>query len=205
MIDQHPNPRRAVGERNRATILDAAASLVRRGEHLHFTVLAREAGLSRPTVYAHFQDRGQLVAALLDRSVRQAGSVIREAQPGDGDAVDALRRVIEAGWEHLAQHEEIARAVAHEVSHDSLHRAHDEISAALGTLLQRGRREGSFRTDLPVEWMVAACTALIHAAALTTRSGRMDPDSALDALLTTVTELCTGTPARPASRTDGRG
>ena len=58
-------------------------------------------------------------------------------------------------------------------------------------LVDRGRADGSFRTDLPAGWLVASCLALIHAGAEEVRAGRIDPDGAFAVLMTTVRDLFT--------------
>ena len=58
-------------------------------------------------------------------------------------------------------------------------------------LVDRGRREGAFRTDVPAEWLVTSFLALIHAAAEEVRAG-LDSTAALEALSLTVCDLFAG-------------
>jgi len=60
-------------------------------------------------------------------------------------------------------------------------------------LLERGRADGSFRTDLPAGWLVTACITLIHACSDQVRAGQIDPDDAVRVLTTSVRDLVTGT------------
>ena len=191
-------PRQAVAARNVEAILDAAERLLVRGAPLSFSALAGEAGLSRPTVYAHFGERPQLVGALLERSVRRAVAAIESAGPDQGPSVEALGRLVDASWAHLARHNEIARAVGSKVTGDSMHTAHQDAMSLLRRLVERGRSEGAFRDDLATVWLVNACLGLIHAAAASVLAGQMDPDSARDALSTSVVELCVGPDRRAA-------
>jgi AcrR family transcriptional regulator len=152
--------------------------------------VAAEAGVSRPTLYAHFADRHRLIAALVARAVRDAVSAIDSAEPDRGPAVPALRRVVGASWEHLARHQEIARAATSDIPHDELHAAHREVLTVLGRLVERGRDEGAFRRDLPAAWLAVSSLALINSAASAVWSGQMDPPSALQALMTTIEDIC---------------
>jgi hypothetical protein len=73
--------------------------------------------------------------------------------------------------------------------------------------MRRGRSEGVFRVDLPVDWLVTSTLALIHAASALTQSGQMDHLRSLELLVTTVEELWVGRtgapgPVRPAKRRD---
>jgi AcrR family transcriptional regulator len=184
--------RRATAERNRASILDAAEGLLRQGDQLSFASIAAASGLSRPTVYAHFADRSQLLAALVDRTVRQATAEIAGAQPDKGPPVEALRRVLRASWEQLARHHDIARAAGAEVPDHAFHSAHHDVRVAMERLIRRGRSEGAFRTDLPVTWLVTSTLALIHAAAAVVQSGAMDSRRSLELLTITVQDLYVG-------------
>lgn len=182
----------ATAARNLEAILDGAQRLQARGEQATISAVAAEAGLSRPTVYAHFPDRRRLLEALVQRAVDRTMAAVRSAEPDRGPAGDALGRVLTASWEHLARNEAIARAAAAELSPGAMRRAHESARGAIGDLLARGRREGAFRTDLTPEWLVTSCLALIHAAAEEVRAGELDSVAALQALLHTVAELFAG-------------
>jgi TetR/AcrR family transcriptional repressor of mexCD-oprJ operon len=184
--------RRVIAERNLESILDSAERLLVSGATLNFSAVATEAGLSRPTLYAHFVDRKQLVGALVDRTVRQAAEAMNSADPGRGRADDALRRVIAVGWEHLARHIEVAHAAAGELSVDQLHAHHRQAEEVIGRLIERGQARGTFRDDLPAAWLASSCLAVIHGAGAFATSGQMKSDSVVEALTTTVVDLCVG-------------
>jgi TetR/AcrR family transcriptional repressor of mexCD-oprJ operon len=184
--------RRAVAERNIEAILNGAERLLLAGKVLNFSAIATEAGVSRPTVYAHFAVRLQLIGALVERSVGKATEAMRSAEPERGPADDAMRRVIAIGWEHVARHQAIARAAIGELSMDALHDHHRQAEAVLERLIERGQSEGAFRDDLPASWLAVSCLAVIHAAAAAVGSGQMRSEAAVGALTTTVVDLCVG-------------
>jgi AcrR family transcriptional regulator len=187
-----PHPREAIAERNVEAILDAAHRLLQRREQPNISAVATEAGVSRPTVYAHFPDRQRLLEALVERAVRQTMASIESAEPERGPAGDALQRLLAASWEELARNEDIARASAAELSADAMRRAHQAAQAVIRKLIERGRRDGTFRTDLTTDWLVTSTLALIHAAAEEVRAGALDSEHALDALSHTVCDLFVG-------------
>ena len=190
-----------IAEHNLKAILDGAERLLRRGEQPSISAVAAEAGVSRPTVYAHFPDRPALLGALVERTVRHAMSAIQAAEPDRGPAADALPRLIASSWQQLASHDEIARAAARELSADAMHVAHQSARDVIRRLIERGQRDGSFRTDVPVGWLVTASLALIHAAAETVRMGELDAEAAPQTLSLTVAHLLSppedGTPRSP--------
>jgi AcrR family transcriptional regulator len=187
--------RQVIAERNLEAILDAAQRLLERREQPNISAVALEAGLSRPTVYAHFRDREQLVEALVERAVRRATVAIESAEPERGPAVDALQRLIDASWQEIGRNEEIGRA-ATELSTDEMRRAHQAARGVIRRLVERGVREGVFRTDVPADWLVTCALALVHAAAEAVRHAELESRAALAVLSITVTDLFVGrTPA----------
>jgi AcrR family transcriptional regulator len=184
-----PDPRRVTAEHNVRAILDGAERLLRRGEEPSISAVAHEAGVSRPTVYAHFPDRGRLLEALVERTVRETMAAIGSSEPERGPAADVLTRLIPSAWQQIAKHDEIAHAAARELSGEAMRAAHQSARDAIGKLVERGRGDGSFRRDIPTNWLVTASLALIHATAEEVRIGQLDPDTGLQTLMLTITEL----------------
>ena len=178
--------RKATAERNLAAILDAGERLLRSGREPTISAVAAEAGVSRPTVYAHFKDRRAIVEAIVARAVERAMSAVRSARPDEGPAAAALERLIAESWEHVAGDQEIARAAAADLSADAMRRAHSSARAVIAGLVERGRDEGVFRDDVPASWLITSLLALIHAAAEEVRSGTLSRKQAGTILLATV-------------------
>jgi TetR/AcrR family transcriptional regulator, mexCD-oprJ operon repressor len=184
--------RKAVAERNVEAILDGAARLLQRGKQATISAVATEAGVSRVTVYAHFRDRRRLLEAVVERAVGRALTAVESAEPDRGPAVDAVGRVIAASWEAVDRNEEIARAAAAELSADAMRRAHEAARGVFRRLVERGRSEGTFRTDVSADWLATVFLALIHATAEEVRAGELERDAAVDALRVTVADLFVG-------------
>ncbi|MGA9633694.1 MAG: TetR family transcriptional regulator [Solirubrobacterales bacterium] len=189
MATETTDHRRATAERNVESILDAAEALLRRRAQPSIAAVAKEAGVSRVTVYAHFATREDLLEAVVARATRAASASIEDAKPGEGDPSDALDRVITVSWNQLERHESVRRAAAEELSSDAIARTHESAARTLRRLIERGRRTGDFRDDLPVQWLLASFFALLHAAADEVRAGRLKPDLAMAAVKTSILEL----------------
>jgi TetR/AcrR family transcriptional regulator, mexCD-oprJ operon repressor len=181
--------RRATAERNVEAILDAAERLLERGMQPTIVAVAGEAGVSRVTVYAHFATREQLLEAVVERAVQRTTAALDAVEPERGPPLEALQRVIDAGWRDLDRNNAIAQAAAEQLDPETLRQAHKAAHRRLRRLIDRGRRIGDFRTDVPAEWLVSAFHALIHAAGDDVRARRMRPGPALDALRTTVHDV----------------
>jgi TetR/AcrR family transcriptional repressor of mexCD-oprJ operon len=169
--------RRTIAERNVAAILDAAAALLERRTRASIAAVAAEAGVSRVTVYAHFPTREELLAAVVERAVRRATAALDAAEPDRGAPLEALDRVVAAGWRELDRNAAVAQAAAEELIRE---------------LVDRGRAEGAFRTDLPADWLATSCFALMHACGDDVRAGRLEATAALGVLTATVRDVVVG-------------
>ena len=181
--------RRATAERNIEAILDAVERLLARGSPATIVAVANEAGVSRVTVYAHFATREQLLEAVVERAVQRTAEALDAVEPERGPPLEALGRVIQVGWRDLDRNNAIAQAAGELLTAEELRRTHRAAHRRLRKLIDRGRRGGDFRTDVPAEWLVTAFHALIHAAGDEVRAGRMRAGPALEALRTTLEDL----------------
>jgi len=183
---------REVAERNVEAILDAAEELVQQGQ-ANISAVAAMAGVSRVTVYAHFPTWQALLEAAVERAVRRTMAALQSVHPEDGPPVEALDRMIAAAWQHLARYEAMAAAVAELLSPEAITRTHQAAHHTVGALAERGRADGSFRTDLAAGWPVSAAIALVHACSDQVRAGQIDKPDAVRILTTSVRDLFTGT------------
>ena len=181
--------RRATARRNVEAILDAAEELLERRMPATVANVAKEAGVSRVTVYAHFPTREDILAAVVERAVERASEAIDAANPDDGPALEALERVIAVSWKALSHSPGVAQAAAEHLTPEVMTRAHDAGHRRIADLIERGRHEGNFRSDLPTDWLVTCCFSLMHACAQHVRSGAIDEEHALGALTTTLRDL----------------
>jgi AcrR family transcriptional regulator len=193
MAERAADYQRAIAERNVEAILDAVEDLLERRAQASISAVAAQAGVSRVTVYAHFPTWEALLEAAVERAVRRTMTALEATDPTTGPPVQALERMLAAAWQHLARYGAMAQAVAEQLSPDTLTRTHQAAHQTVGALLDRGRADGSFRTDLPAAWLVTACIALIHACAQEVRAGRIGERDAAPILTATVRDLFTGT------------
>jgi TetR/AcrR family transcriptional regulator, mexCD-oprJ operon repressor len=178
--------RRATAQRNLQAILEAADALLEEGHATSIAAVAARAGVSRVTVYAHFSSREAILEAVIERSVARAAVVFEEATAGAGSAAEALERAIRASWAELSRHSTVAEAAAAQLSPDALRRTHESGYAHARRMFEAGMASGEFRTDVPADWLVSVFHALLHAAGDDVRAGRLDGDTALHALVTTM-------------------
>ena len=58
--------------------------------------------------------------------------------------------------------------------------AHEKPVQRVQRLLRRGRREGCFRTDMPIDWQVMTIQGVIHAASGAVHRGEVAAERAPD-------------------------
>src|SRR5690242_9821205 len=133
-MEQKVDHRRATAERNAAAILDALDGVAGRGGALTMASLAAEAGVSRPTLYAHYKTLEDVLAAAVERRVLEATAAFEGARPAEGPADEALDRALEASWRQLAKFQPLARVAMERMSASALHEAHRALLAPLGEL-----------------------------------------------------------------------
>jgi TetR/AcrR family transcriptional repressor of mexCD-oprJ operon len=186
--------RRSDATRNREAILSAGFEVLSRKPDAGLTEVARLSGLTRTTVYAHFASREELLAELLRRAVEHATRAIDASNPAQGPAEVALQRVLAASWQQVAHHAQLTEAIGH-ILGERAAELHAPVELRLSELVSRGRREGAFRDDVPVPWLLTVYFALVHAAGRQVANGASTASDAERSLLATLLAAF-GAPAR---------
>lgn len=161
-----PEERQRDADRSQGTILAAA-----RDEFAEYGLggarmdrIAQRAGLNKRLIYYYFDDKEKLFQAVLE----QAYLHIREAERAlhllDLKPADAIRRLVEFTWNYYLDHPEfltlLNSANLHKARHlDESQRVRElnsPLVATLGEVLERGRKDGSFRGGIdPVQLYVS--------------------------------------------------
>ena len=183
--DGVPRVRRADAERSIAQILDATVDALANDPEASMSEIARRAGVVRATVYVHFPTREALIAAVTARAIAEAETVIAAAEPERGEPADALRRAIGAAWRTLGRYHPLVEINTRR-PHAELHAQHGSVLARLKPLIDRGRRDGTFRSDVPADWHLSMILALIHAASAELQNGQLPERKVEAALIDTV-------------------
>src|SRR4029077_5715624 len=186
-----PRAQRADARRHIAAILDAATDGLARDPAMGTPGIAAAAGVGRITLYGHFKTRADLVAAVLARTVQQCDEVL-DATDTPGDPAGALGRLVASSWQLVHQFRSILLAAQRELPAERIRGVHDQILRRVQSLIEQGQDAGTFRRDMPQQWLITTTYSLMHAAAEDTAAGRLDPGDA--AGLITATLLAAFTP-----------
>jgi AcrR family transcriptional regulator len=143
--------------------------------------IARRAGVVRATIYVHFPTREALIGAVTERAVAEVTEAIEAAEPTRGEAQDALERVVAAAWRNLGRFHALVE-VNSRLPHANLHAMHRPVLAVLQPLVERGQRDGAFRSGVPAAWHLSMLLALVHAASGEFSAGRI-PAAKVEAAL----------------------
>ncbi len=121
--------REAQAEETRARILDATMRVMATGvAGLSVPAVAREAGVSVPTVYRHFRTKRELLAAVYPHAARRSGL----DTIADPRSLDELRPIIRAVVDRLDTLDDLSRAAmaspgASEVRHATMPTRYERI------------------------------------------------------------------------------
>ena len=153
-------------ERSQGVILAAA-----RDEFAEFGLggarvdrIAERAGLNKRLIYYYFADKETLFQAVLEQSYRDIREAEQQLNLLEVEPVDAVRRLVRFTWDYYLAHPEFLTLLNSANLHKARHlaeskRARELNSPLIETLagvLERGRREGSFRGGVdPVQLYVS--------------------------------------------------
>ncbi|GIJ75047.1 TetR/AcrR family transcriptional regulator [Virgisporangium ochraceum] len=169
--------RRADARHNVARILRAAVTCLGRDPAASMNDIAREAGVGRVTVYAHYPSREALVEAAMVHVLAEGDEVLATVDL-TGDPRDGLRALIEAGWMLLAQSTSVLEAALAALPPGRVQDLHAGPEQRIHDLVRRGQALGVFRTDLPARWLASVLHHLLHGAVADVAAGRLDPADA---------------------------
>ena len=181
-----PRRRRADAERSVSAILHAALEALASDPDTSMSGIARRAGVVRATIYVHFPTRESLLDAVMEYAINQVVEAMRGSEPHRGAPVEALERVLRATWRQLAQFHGLLALNTARLSAEELHRRHVPMLDQLEPLIERGQKQGVFRSDLPVTWLLAVIRSLVHTASHEIRGGRLTDSEAEAAMLSTI-------------------
>ncbi|SDU77834.1 TetR/AcrR family transcriptional regulator [Jiangella alkaliphila] len=185
--------RRADAERSIARIVAAARELLGRDPAATIDEIAAAAGVGRMTLYGHFPNRAELVEAALVDALAD-GERTLSAVDLTGDPREALDRLLASSWSLVAESSSLLAAAQEVLPPGRVRQLHGAPAARLEELVRRGQRDGVFRTDLPIGWLVGAVHYLLKGAAEEERAGRLDAAAVPDIVAASVRSLLVSPP-----------
>ncbi|BCK56135.1 TetR/AcrR family transcriptional regulator [Nocardia wallacei] len=180
--------RRADAERSIARIVAAARTTWSSNPQASIDDIVKAAGVGRMTLYGHFPNRAELVEAALVAALRD-GEEVLSAVDLDGDARAAMDRLLAVSWSLVAESAALLTAAQESLSAERIRELHGGAANRVENLIRRGRRQGVFRTDLSITWMVGMVHYILQGAAEEVRTGRISQKQAAGAVTATVQSI----------------
>lgn len=156
--------------------------------------IARAAGVSRQTVYAHFPSREVLLDAVVERATVEVTAAFDDAGLDDLPPAAALARLLDAGWQVAARYPIAWHLPAVTPEQDASR--HAPVLDRMLDLITRGQASGELDATLPPGWLLSASLAVGRAAEEEVRAGRMTVEEATSAVHHSVLRLL-GVPDPP--------
>jgi AcrR family transcriptional regulator len=151
--------------RNRERVLEAAKAVFSvGGPEASLEAVARGAGVGIGTLYRHFPTREALYEAVYRREVDQLVELARDLDSRMAP-VEALRCWLRGGVEFIATKKGMlaALALATHGSSELMAYSVEQLTGAIGRLLERAEEAGEIRTDLDPEDLLRALIGMCYA------------------------------------------
>jgi len=115
--------------------------------------IAERAGLNKRLIYYYFEDKDRLFQAVLEQAYLQIREEERKLNLLGLKPAEALRRLVEFTWSYYLGHPEFLsllnsenlQSARHLQDSDRAREMNSPLIATLGEILERGRKDGSFR------------------------------------------------------------
>jgi AcrR family transcriptional regulator len=156
---------RADAIRNRERVLEAAKAVFSQGgAEASLEAVARHAGVGIGTLYRHFPTREALYEAVYRREVDQLVELAKRLEAKMAP-IEALRHWLQAGVEFMATKKgmAVALAMAAHGSSELVAYSLDQLTRALGKLLQRAAAAGEIRADIDPEDLLRTLVGMCYA------------------------------------------
>ncbi|MBO0769347.1 MAG: TetR family transcriptional regulator [Solirubrobacterales bacterium] len=159
---------RADAERNRARLLEAAQARFATGaDAVTLEQIARDAGVGIGTLYRHFPTREALVEALYRQELADLCASADELLVGR-DPEAALLTWMERFADYVSAKREMGEALRSAFASGSVtvSEARGQLSAAVQTILDAGIADGTLRSDVRSEDIVATVVGIFAATSI---------------------------------------
>ncbi len=132
--------------RTRQAILDAAHDLLQQDPEVSHAAIAEAAGVGRASVYRHFPERQDIVAALLDELIGRV-EAFAAAQPEPPTMVDLMRAMAREQARSLG----LISVMRRDFAPGQPEAVNDRVLALFAEPLASAQRDGLVRADIALE------------------------------------------------------
>jgi AcrR family transcriptional regulator len=170
-----------------AAVIDAAIQLLGGRPDASMDEIARAAGVSRQTVYAHFPSREALIDAVTAQASAEFTALFDGLDLDQAPPAQALIRLLDAGWQVAARYPFLWLQPAVDQGKDA--ERHAPVLDRMLDIIRRGQASGDFDASVPAHWLLTASLALGRAVEDEVKAGRMTIEEATHAMNQSVLRL----------------
>jgi AcrR family transcriptional regulator len=132
-----PRNKRGSGARLHDDIVQAARTLLEqtgRNDAVTLRAVARVAGVTAPSIYAHFADRDEILLAVIERTFAELATALRPTAASPEPPVPALYSVCRAYLDFADQHPHLYRVLfeRHHNAPDDTVQGHNDVATMIG-------------------------------------------------------------------------
>ncbi|GHO85349.1 TetR/AcrR family transcriptional regulator [Dictyobacter formicarum] len=149
---------------DRETIQDVAIKTLIANNAASMHDIAAAAGIGRTTLHRYFASREELLRALIASAFDDIEQVMTASQIGQVPASQALENMVLALVPIGHRFHFLMGAWPFDESDEEFKVRELRLLEQFELLVQRGQREGTFRSDLPTRWIIDTITALLFMA-----------------------------------------
>ena len=171
---------RADARQSIAAILRGTAEALNADPAASVEDIARAAGVTRQTVYAHFPSREALIEAVTERATAEVAAAFETARLDEAPPPAALTRLLDTGWRVAARYPFLWHLPSVSAGQDR--DRHGPILDRMRAIIERGQETGDFDRALSPSWLLTAALAMGRAAEDEVQAGRMTIDEASHAV-----------------------
>ncbi|MDW6059415.1 TetR family transcriptional regulator [Streptomyces sp. FXJ1.4098] len=147
----------------RARILEAARQELGRDPDSSLSDIAEAAGVVRRTVYAYFAGRSALIEGLAAEAAEALRRALAAVAAPDPDAGTALARFVLALWPVGDRYRTLLRLAPQDLRAERVDEMLAPAREMATAIIERGQRQGVFRTDVPAAPLSRALEAFLLA------------------------------------------
>lgn len=134
------------------------------GPEASLEAVARKAGVGIGTLYRHFPTREALFEAVYRHEVEQLAGLAERLSKGRARPIEALRQWMRSIVRFVATKKGMSEALALAIAKDSdlVSSSSDQLTQAIGVLLERAIAAGEIRDDISAEDLLRAIVGMCY-------------------------------------------
>ncbi|MZR32318.1 TetR/AcrR family transcriptional regulator [Sneathiella litorea] len=169
LADKAPPKKRVPGATRKKLLASGRKEFANRGlEGARVDEIAKRAGVNKQLVYHHFGNKDELYRHVLESIYQEIREREQALKLDTLPPLEALQKLVEFSFDYTAKNRDFAPILIDENVHKGRHMKdiqdleslHSPLISAIEKILERGRKDGTFRSGLEPEQLYISIAAL---------------------------------------------